>query len=73
MHFVSNGDNLHEMSNPVSGEKNKKNISTCHLLKILSRVLLIKKKKQELPQDSISRLNQALPLKTLTKNFNMIF
>ena len=31
---VSNGDNLLEMSNPVFW-KNKKNISICHLMKIL--------------------------------------
>ena len=35
------GDNLYEMSKPVSG-KNKKNISICRLLKILRRVLIIK-------------------------------
>ena len=40
MQIVSNGDNLHEMSNPVPW-KNKKNISICHLLKILPRVLSI--------------------------------
>ena len=37
MQIVSNGDNLHEMSNPVSG-KNKKHILVCRLLKILPRV-----------------------------------
>ena len=41
MQIVSNGDNLHEMSNPVFW-KNKKNISICRLLKILLRVLGIK-------------------------------
>ena len=36
------GDNLHGMSNLFSG-KNKRNISVCHLLKILPRVLSIKR------------------------------
>ena len=40
MQIVSSGDNLHEMSNPVSG-KNKKNISKCSQLKILPRVLSV--------------------------------
>ena len=40
MQIVSIGDNLHEMSNPVSG-KNKKNISVCRLLKILPGVLSV--------------------------------
>ena len=38
MQIFSNGDNLHEMSNPVSGER-KKTILKCRLLKILPRVL----------------------------------
>ena len=38
---LSPGDNLHEMSKPVS-EKNPKNISICRLLKILLRVLSVK-------------------------------
>ena len=29
MQIVSNGDNLHEMSNPVPWEKKRKNISKC--------------------------------------------
>ena len=33
-----NGDNLNEISNPLSGE-NKKNISVCRLLKIVHRLL----------------------------------
>ena len=33
------GDNLLEMLNPVFWEKNEKNISKCHLLEILPRVL----------------------------------
>ena len=41
MQIVSNGDNLHEMSNPVF-LKNNKNISKCHLLKILSRMLRVR-------------------------------
>ena len=42
MQIVSNGDNLHEMSNPVCWKKKKKkNISICHLLKILPRVLSV--------------------------------
>ena len=41
MQIVSIGDNLYEMSNPVSG-KNKKTISKCRLLKILRRVLCVK-------------------------------
>ena len=42
MQIVSIGDNLHEMSNPVSrGKKRKKNISVCRLLKILPRVLSV--------------------------------
>ena len=44
MQIVSTGD-LHEMSNPVSWEKNKKNkktISKCRLLKLLSRLLNVK-------------------------------
>ena len=40
--FTRNGDNLHEMSNPVFWE-NKKTISICHPLKILTRVLSVKK------------------------------
>ena len=35
MQTVSDGDNLHEMSNHVFWEKNKKNILKCRLLKIL--------------------------------------
>ena len=38
MQVVFIGENLHVMSNPVSG-KNMKNILNCHLLKILPRVL----------------------------------
>ena len=42
MQIVSNGDNLHEMSKPVFWEKNqKKNISVCHLLKILPSMLSV--------------------------------
>ena len=52
MQTVSNGDNLHERSNPVVFflfvcffvvflNNNKRNISTCRLLKILPRVLRI--------------------------------
>ena len=40
MQIVSIGDNLHEISNPVSRE-NKKDISKCCLLKILPIVLSI--------------------------------
>ena len=40
MQTMSFGDNLHEMSNPVS-VKNKKNILICRLLKYLSRVLRV--------------------------------
>ena len=40
MQIVSNGDNLHEMSNSVFWED--KNISICRLLKILLRVLSVK-------------------------------
>ena len=40
MQTVSLGDNLHEMSKPVSG-KNKKNISIVCLLKTLRRVELV--------------------------------
>ena len=36
-----NGDNLHEMQILFSW-KNKKNISKCHLLKIVPRVLIVK-------------------------------
>ena len=43
MQIVSIGDNLHEMSNSVSGE-NKKNISVCHLLKFLPRMLSVNSK-----------------------------
>ena len=32
MQIFSNGENLHEISNPVFCEKNKKNIPTCCLL-----------------------------------------
>ena len=42
MQIVSNGDNLHEMSNPVFWEI-KKNISKCRLLKFLLRVLSVNK------------------------------
>ena len=46
MQIVSIGDNLHEMSKPVLSKKKKKkkkkknmkNISVCHLLKILPRM-----------------------------------
>ena len=41
-HAKSIGDNLPEMSNPIFWE-NKKNISKCHLLKILVRVLSVNK------------------------------
>ena len=41
MQIVSIRDKLHKMSNPVSSEKNKKNILKSHLLKILPRVLNI--------------------------------
>ena len=37
------GDNLHAMSNPISGKKNKKNISVCRLLNILPSILSVKK------------------------------
>ena len=43
MQTVSRGDNLHDMSNPGFWENNKKNISICHQLKILPRVLSINK------------------------------
>ena len=33
------GDSLHEMSNPIFLEKNKKNISKCRLLRILPSML----------------------------------
>ena len=35
MQIVSITGTLHEMSNPVFSGKNKKDISICHLLKIL--------------------------------------
>ena len=38
MPIISNGDNLHEMSELFSG-KSKKNILICRLQKILPRVL----------------------------------
>ena len=40
MQNVSNGDNLHEMSNPVFWE-NRENILKCRLLKILHCVLSV--------------------------------
>ena len=40
--LLSNGDNLHAMSNPVFLGKIKENISKCCLLKILARLLSIK-------------------------------
>ena len=40
--IVSSGDNLPEMSNPISEKKNKKNISICRLLKVLPRVVSVK-------------------------------
>ena len=40
MQIVSNGDNLHEMTDPIS-EKNKKTKIICHLPKILPRVLSV--------------------------------
>ena len=40
MQIVSPGDNLHDMSNLFS-EKNKKNISKCHLLNFLPSMLTI--------------------------------
>ena len=40
MHIVSNGDNLHEMSNLLSG-KNKKNILRCRLLKMFPSMLSV--------------------------------
>ena len=42
MKIVSNGNNLHEMSNPVFS-KNKKNILKCHLLKIFPGLLSVKR------------------------------
>ena len=44
MQIVSNGDNLHEMSNLVFWEKKKKKgiFKKCYLLKILLRVLSFK-------------------------------
>ena len=36
IHILSNGKNLYEISNPVFW-KNKKNISKCHLLKIIPK------------------------------------
>ena len=41
MQIVSNGDNLHEMSEPVFWGYKKK-VSKCRLLKILARVLRVK-------------------------------
>ena len=41
-HFMQIVSNFHEMSNPVFFEKNKKNISKCHLLKISPGVLSAK-------------------------------
>ena len=41
MQIVSIGDNLQEMSKPDFWEKNKKNITKCCLLKILSRILSV--------------------------------
>ena len=38
--IVSIEDDLHEMLTPVLG-KNKKNISKCHLLKLLPKVLIV--------------------------------
>ena len=38
MQIVSKADNLHEVSNPIFCQKNKKNISICCLLKILPTV-----------------------------------
>ena len=38
-HISYNGDNLHEMSNPVFWKQNVKNISKCHLLKLLPSML----------------------------------
>ena len=40
MQIVFSGDNLHEISKPVFWEKIE-NISICHLLKILSRVISV--------------------------------
>ena len=42
MQTLSTGVNLHGMSKPVFGKKNKKSISICHLLKILPRVPSVK-------------------------------
>ena len=41
MQIVSNGDNLHEMSNPVSG-KNKKNIINLSSAEYAQRVVKVK-------------------------------
>ena len=46
MQIVSNGDNLHELSNPVT-VKNKKCISKCSLLNILPRVLMLRMQFQQ--------------------------
>ena len=42
MKIVSLRDNLQEMSNPIFWEKNKKNISVCHLQKILPSMLSVR-------------------------------
>ena len=38
MHIVSNGDNLHEMSNPIFLGKNKKNITNFSSAELAKRV-----------------------------------
>ena len=45
--LASFGDNLHEIK-PIFWEKNKKNISKCHLLKFLPSVQRIKEKQLSL-------------------------
>ena len=45
MQIVFNGDNLHEMSNPVSRKnkkkKKKKTISNCRQMKSLPKILIV--------------------------------
>ena len=65
---VSLGDNLHEMSKPVSGN-NKKNIFKCRLLKILPSMLSVNSVLEKY-RSFLSRRIIFLTLCMLGKNFS---
>ena len=46
MQIVSSGDNLHEISNLICWEKNKKNITNLSSAEFTQRVVMVNKKNQ---------------------------